>query len=363
MTFSTFSQFITQNAKTFKITSNQQNLNLRTWANASEGSGFWENQSIPKIFIIQPSVTIYSLDRTIPALTIPYINASYALNVGPGPHNKVIIINYGDIIAGGGLGASTSTADGGPAISVQNYNNGISGPRPAPFVDIYNFGNIYGGAGAGGRGGEGGQGRTSSTSTSTSTVDRGNSGLQYNLGGNYANMCQEACKKAFGNNAFCSVGCYLTPGQGGCGCPCWSTEAFGSAECNCCKENVTTTTTTYTYYDGGDGGSGGNGAQYNQSAGTGSGGGTGGTNAGDGGDGGDGGALGQPGTGGDTGANGNYSNGLNGINGGSVGSWLEQGTEVVGSGTPVNVEQTVKWVNYGSGAVYGSITHPNVVAI
>jgi len=331
-TFSTFSQFITQNAKTFKITSNQQNLNLKTWANASEGSGFWDT-AIPKIFIIQPSVTIYSLDRTIPALTIPYISTS----LGAGPNNKIIIINYGDIIAGGGLSASTSTINGGPTITVKNFNDGSS-VRPAPFVDIYNYGNIYGGAGAGGKGGTGGQGRTSQYNESywANTTCSGNSMPCYQLNPPHPCNCQDECNSI----RSCGDGINYT---------------LWEKKCKYCY-------TTYTYYNGGTGGNGGNGAQYNQSAGTGGTGANGGTNAGKGGDGGDGGALGQSGDNGDAGSNGNYTNGSSGDSGGSVGSWLEQGTDVSGSGTQTNVEQSVKWSNYGSGAVYGSITHPNAIS-
>ena len=246
---------------------------------------------------------------------------------------NVILIITGSILgSGGSAGTETENGgDGGHALYINTNGTGTVTVRTSGASA-----QVYGGGG-GGDGGTGGGG--SYTQSGTNTVDRGNSGGQSGLGGSYSSMCQDACKKRFGNNAYCSVGCYLTPGQGGCGCPCWSNEGAGFAECNCCKENVSYSNTTNTSGGaGGDAKNGGLGQGYSQTRTlgvNGDNGSNGGTNAGRGGRGGTsgtGGNWGENGTDGntgDTGNNGNRTSGLAGNNGTSGGT---AGRAVAGSG-------------------------------
>jgi len=250
---------------------------------------------------------------------------------------NVILIITGSILgSGGSAGTETENGgDGGHALYINTNGTGTVTVRTSGASA-----QVYGGGGGGGGGGDGGTGGGGSyTQSGTNTVDRGNSGGQSGLGGSYSSMCQDACKKRFGNNAYCSVGCYLTPGQGGCGCPCWSNEGAGFAECNCCKENVSYSNTTNTSGGaGGDAKNGGLGQGYSQTRTlgvNGDNGSNGGTNAGRGGRGGTsgtGGNWGENGTDGntgDTGNNGNRTSGLAGNNGTSGGT---AGRAVAGSG-------------------------------
>jgi len=262
-------------------------------------------------------------------------------------HNVLLIITGSILGSGGSLGnqdTSTDGGDGGDALYIDTNGTGTVTVRTSDSAQV------YGGGGGGGGGGDGGNGGGGSyTQSGTRNVFKGNSGGQGGLGGGYGNMCQEACRRRFGSSASCSVGCYLTPGQGGCGCPCWSNEAAGFAECNCCYANESYSYTVNTGGGtGGQGTPGGSGQGYlqsrtfassaptlNQPGGPTSGG----TNAGAGGrggNGGDGGTWGQDGEDGDagnTGINGNRTNGTAGTAGTLGGT---AGRAVAGSGYTID---------------------------
>jgi hypothetical protein len=166
-------------------------------------------------------------------------------------------------ISGSILGKGGSPGgNGGDAISINNTS--LTGKV---YIKTTESAEVYGGGGGGANGGKGGKGGTGRRLVSGSrTVFKGNSGGKYNLNPPYYSMCQEACKQAYGSSAYCSVGCYLTPGQSGCGCPCWSNEGGRFAECNCCYASE-----SYSYYQNSTPGSGGAtttgglGEGYNQS--------------------------------------------------------------------------------------------------
>ena len=243
-------------------------------------------------------------------------------------YNVLLLITGSILGTGGSAGTETvNGGDGGHALYIDTNDTGTVTVRTSGASA-----QVYGGGGGGGGGGDGGTGGGGSyTQSGSRTVFKGNSGGQSGLGGGYGNMCQEACRRRFGGSAYCSVGCYLTPGQGGCGCPCWSNEGAGFAECNCCYANESYSNTINTSGGtGGQGTPGGSGQGYlqsrtfassaptlNQPGGPTSGG----TNAGAGGRGGngdDGGTWGQDGEDGDTGntgINGNRTNGTAGTAG------------------------------------------------
>lgn len=113
------------NAFNGTITTNQLNLNLRTWALANG----WNGNTIAYI-TVAPNVYIYSNSTATPALTID----------GSWP-NGVILINQGFVMGQGGNSANGPGLAGGPAISL-----GISCTIDNTNVSAY----IGGGGGGGG---------------------------------------------------------------------------------------------------------------------------------------------------------------------------------------------------------------------
>lgn len=317
------------------ITTNQENLNLQTLFGSSKYSS-----GINKRVIIASGVTIGATST-----------ANYALNIPSGFGGRLVLVNEGSILAAGGA------ANGGTG------GNAINAGASNIFID--NRGYIYAGGGGGGRGGDGGNGGSGGrggdggggyyTVSGTNNVYKGYSGYQYSSGP-YYQLCQNACVQAFGSGSYCSVGCYLIPGQGGCGCPCWSIEARGQAECNCCYRNESYSYNVYTSGgtggnggSGGSAGSGGNGGVgqgYNNSTlggssgssgsagSTGDSGSAGGTNAGSGGQGGTGGTGGSGGNGGSGGSwgqDGSSGSSGNSGNGGATGNSGSNGNNGSGS--------------------------------
>ena len=269
------------------ITTNQENLNLQTLFGSSKYSA-----GINKRIIVASGVTIGATST-----------GNYALNIPSGFGGRILLVNQGSIL---GAGGAANSGTGGNAINAGASN-----------IFIDNRGTISSGGGGGGQGGTGGAGYY--TVSGTNNVYKGYSGVRYSSGP-YYQLCQNACVQAFGGGSYCSVGCYLTPGQGGCGCPCWSIEAAGRGECNCCYRNE-----SYSYNvstSGGAGGNGGRGQGYDGAAASGSAGAAGGTNAGTGGTGGTGGSYGNSGNTGNTGANGNNGSGAAGTAGGLAGFYI-----------------------------------------
>ena len=138
-------------------------------------------------------------------------------------------------------------------------------------------------------------------------------------GGAFYQLCQNACRNAYGGSAYCNSQCYKTFGQGGCGCTCYSNEQTGDGNCQCCIAQVTIQVTGQSFGgSGGTGDLGGYGEGYQQARTNGVAGGNGnpptGQNAGSGGAGGtsgNGGIWGSDGTDGNTGIvgeNGNVTN-------------------------------------------------------
>lgn len=235
-------------------------------------------------------------------------NSSPAINVGAFPAgSKVIIENRGRITGGRGV---PNSGTGGNCIHT------IDGT----VTEIYNYGTILPGGGAGGVGGAGGQGYYQSSGTTY----LGDSGNQYT----YAYNCNSGCTAVWGSNAYCTSGDPYT---------CIVVGAI--SRCYACARTD--------YYDnytsGGIGGVGGYGygcydASGNVANATGGGGGSApGTNGGYGGTGGSGGGAGLVGGTGGIGASGNASGGLAGGAGGTGGLWMRfstgKATVVVNTGT------------------------------
>jgi hypothetical protein len=270
----------------FELTSNQENLDIRTLI----GNTLY-NANYRKRVIIPSSVTVGSPSTGAAAMQIP-----------TGLGGELVIDNYGSIQGAGGAAGGT----GGDAILAQS----------ACRVNNKPTGTIYAGGGGGGTGGTGGAGGSGSYSVPGPIV----------VTGSYIVRSCSTCG----------------PGQ----CPPAPTGGPSFAGCSPSypAPNCTTSGTVNTFCNsygasppvpvatsggtGGVGGSGGVGRGYNQSPTTGAAGDTGaagGTNAGTGGFGGTGGTGGDWGTTGDTGntgatgSNGNSSNGLTGSAGGSGG--------------------------------------------
>ena len=179
-------------------------------------------------------------------------NGTPAASLDANSYNVFLIIT-GSILGTGGSAGNEDTAtnggDGGHALYINTNSTGT--------VTVTTSGNsaqVYGGGGGGGGGGDGGDGGGGSyTQTGTNKVFKGNSGQKGGLNPPYNSMCNQACSNQWAG-AFCEPGCYLTFGQSGCNCPCWSNEGAGLAECNCCYRNE-----SYSYTVNTSGGTGGQG--------------------------------------------------------------------------------------------------------
>jgi len=146
-----------------------------------------------------------------------------------------------------GKGGSSNGGNGGDAISINNTS--LTGKV---YIKTIGSARVYAGGGGGAGGGKGGDSGNGQYLVSGSQLYyKGNSGGKYS-NGRYWQLCTNACAQAFGSGAYCNSQCYLTPGQGGCGCPCWSNEGAGYGECNCCYRNE-----SYSYYVATTGGAGG----------------------------------------------------------------------------------------------------------
>lgn len=202
--------------------------------------------------------------------------------------------------------------NGGIALSINTGGQGT--------VIVYTTGtaSVYGGGGGGGRGGIGGYGGDGQYLYDVQqTRQVGGAGAR--TGGAFYQLCQNACRNAYGGSAYCNSQCYKTFGQGGCGCTCYSNEQTGDGNCQCCIAQVTIQVTGQSFGgSGGTGDLGGYGEGYQQARTNGVAGGNGnpptGQNAGSGGAGGtsgNGGIWGSDGTDGNTGIvgeNGNVTN-------------------------------------------------------
>ena len=202
-----------------------------------------------------------------------------------------------------GTGGVPQGGNGGTGLLINTAGQG------SVIVYTTSTASVYGGGGGGGRGGTGGYGGDGSYQyTVQNTVQVGGAGAR--TGGAYYQLCQNACRNAYGGSASCNSQCYKTFGQGGCGCTCYSNEQSGDGQCQCCQAQVSSTLTAYTYGGaGGTGDLGGYGRGYQQAIGGGVAGGNGqpstGTGAGAGGSGGTSGAGGDWGTNASGGSTGN----------------------------------------------------------
>lgn len=156
------------------ISTNQQQMNLRTWAVAAG----W-NQSAPAEITVASGVYIWSDSNATAAMTID--------GTWPG---GVTVINNGFIMGRGGNGAGTQSAQtaGGPAISlgVATFitNNSYIGGGGGGGGTGYNWYPGAGGGAGGGRGGNGGLGGFNGTVTGAGGAGGsvGASGSNGNLG-------------------------------------------------------------------------------------------------------------------------------------------------------------------------------------
>lgn len=314
-----FSQF-RNSIKYYDLNQSGTDLNLNI------ASGTW-NSNLNKNIVKRVNITG----------TCGSTNGNPAATLDAAAVYNVLLIITGSILGTGGSAGNQDTGtnggNGGNALYINTNSTGT--------VTIRTSGGsaqVYGGGGGGGGGGDGGTGAGGQyTQSGTQTVFKGYSGVKYSSGP-YYELCRKACEQAFGGGSYCSVGCYLTPGQGGCGCPCWTIEAAGRGECNCCYRNESYSYTVYT--SGGSGGQGtigGLGQGYLQTRtfannpptlGQPNGPSSGGTNAGNGGEGGKGGdggywgengGNGNTGNTGGTGNNGSPTGGTGGTSGGSPG--------------------------------------------
>lgn len=253
------------------VSGSRSYLNVRSQFNASFGS---PTGAVLVRVIIQPGAHLHY-----------YFNSAPALEVGAFPAGSIITIENRGTISGA-RGVPNSGAGGDAIRSINGVN-----------TQIYNYGTIRPGGGAGGIGGTGGQGYY----YTYSEVGQGGS-----LAG--GTDCNAACVNWFGAGSHCRSQCYV------------------NIDWRCADCSYTATTTNYT--SGGGGGAGGYGygcydANGNMASATGgSAGSGGGTNAGTGGTGGTGGGAGAAGNTGNTGGSGNYTGGSGGGAGGNPGYWL-----------------------------------------
>lgn len=223
-----------------------------------------------------------------------------------------VILNISGSILG--TGGASGGGNGGNALSINTNNTGT-----VIVKTIGSSSKVYGGGGGGGNSGNGGYGGDGYyTVTYSYEVAVGYSGIH---GSStflpYYELCNYACRQAFGEQYYCKPQCYriINEPPGNCGCECKSNEGTRQGECFCCHRteygsyNVTTSGGA-----GGSGKAGGLGKGYGQSRTfgvNGDGGAAGGTNAGTGGSGGrsgDGGNWGQDGTDGENGFKGTDGN-------------------------------------------------------
>lgn len=203
------------------ITTNQLNLNLRTWALANGWNG-----SSPATITVAPGVYIWSDSTSTPALTIngswaggiTLINQGYIMGKGGnggGPTGYA-----GSIGGGAGLWYWQDATSGGPAISlglsvtINNtyasayiggggggggiYNNGTS-PADGPYVAV------PGGGGAGGGSGGASWYFSGNTPTSTPGASGGAIGMTGN-NGNFVNLNPPFYTGAGGGRIFTGTG-------------------------------------------------------------------------------------------------------------------------------------------------------------
>lgn len=265
----------------FEITSNQENLDIRTLiGNTLYNSGYRKRVIIPS------SVTVGSPSTGAAAIQIP-----------TGLGGELVIDNYGSIQGAGGGGGGGTGGDAILAQSVCRVNN-----KPT--------GTIYAGGGGGGNGGEGGAGGSGQVA-----------------GSPYTFIVDTPCRSVPicpTTNCPAAAPVFLFCHPTGC----------TSAARRRCQGTAVSPPTPYQGGLGGSGGSGGRGRGYDGALASGSTGGSGAageTNAGSGGTGGTGGAggdwgaSGATGSTGSTGSNGNVSNGLagsGGAGGGAAGYYI-----------------------------------------
>jgi len=169
------------------ISSNQTNLNLRTWALANGWNG-----TLPATITVGAGVYVYSTATGTPAMTI---NGSW-----PG---GVTVVNSGFIMGMGGTGGiGPYSFSGGPAVSGQPGGSAISLGINATIVN-----NSYIGGGGGGGGGGIGNG------TYETPGGGGGAGAGQGGWGSYANGGAGGAPGASGANA--ADGTYGAPGGGG----------------------------------------------------------------------------------------------------------------------------------------------------
>lgn len=272
----------------FEITSNQENLDIRTLI----GNTLY-NANYRKRVIIPSAVTVGSPSTGAAAIQIP-----------SGLGGELVIDNYGSIQGAGGAAGGT----GGDAILAQSVCRVNNKPT----------GTIYAGGGGGGTGGTGGAGGPGSVSTPGPIVVTGTYILSSCTGGCRSGQCPPA---PTGGPSF--AGCtYQSASYAGC-----TTSDTYTTFCNSygASPPIITPTAGGT---GGSGGAGGLGRGYAQSPTSGilgSSGSAGGNNAGTGGTGGTGGSGGDWGTAGNSGvtgsagSNGNVGAGLAGAAGAAGG--------------------------------------------
>lgn len=210
-----------------------------------------------------------------------------------------VILNISGSILG--KGGSANGGNGGDALLINTNNTGT--------VKIKTIGassKVYGGGGGGGNSGNGGKGGNGSyTVTYSYETNVGWSNIHTSPNFlKYYELCNYACRQAFGSQYYCKPQCYriINEPPGNCGCECKSNEANRKGECFCCHRTDYGSYNVYT--TGGTGGSaksGGLGQGYGQTRTFGinaEGGLAGGTNAGTGG------SSGRSGSGGDWGQDG-----------------------------------------------------------
>jgi len=272
----------TSSSLIYRITSNQENLNLQTIFGANK-----YQSKIEKRIIINSGVIVGSNQV-----------ANYALSIPSGFGGKMILVNEGSILGAGGAGDTGSGAGNG--------GNCINAGAPNIYID--NRGTISGGGGGGGKGGNGGGGVYTTQQSYDCSYTACGGGSGFHGAGSWNGACQQQ-----NNNG----GCYCQNGNNGVNGP----TRWACCQC-CCPVQQTCSQSTNNFTSGGSGGNGGRGQGYDGSSTSGTAGSSGGINAGTGGTGGTGGAYGSSGNTGNTGFNGNNGGGISGQPGGLAGYYI-----------------------------------------
>jgi len=159
--------------------------------------------------------------------------------------------------AGGGGAGSAGNGYNGSQSTVNSLGTSIKGGLGGQALQ-FNVGingiDEYGGGGGGGATGGGGcsaarignKGGNGSITTEGFSWNCNLGGASANTGGPYYQLCQNACKQAYGQSAYCISNCYKIPGEGGCGCTCYSIESSGFGFCQCCAANFSDSQSKWT---------------------------------------------------------------------------------------------------------------------